>query len=147
MHVFFALMLLLTSGLLLVCSITFRIVRLKKTPCSQILLRMQHVDIALIYSVATGQTFERDNAPDNREELLWQLGGIEGLQRLRYNARAMVDVARYFTLMKPDDDALARLIREDALGVSRKTLVLLWREKLGINSCITSVILQVALKY
>ena len=146
MPVFLVLSIIFATSMLIVCKMTIRIVRLKAKPCHQVICEMRYVDLTEVAQVARevlfGQARDRTSA-----DLIDSLGGIEGLERLRYNAGAMIDVARFLTLMRPDDDVVAHLIREDALVVQRLVFLLKWQFRCGIPSPHPRLVRHLARRY
>lgn len=105
--------------------------RLSTRSCSSLLEGMHYVDMRQICHVAR----QKDNFIEEEmlEEFLLRLGGVEGLNRLSQNAAAMMDVARYLTLMKPESHDLAHRIRRNASKARRHARVISWRYRLRIG--------------
>ena len=90
---------------------------------------MHYVDMRQVCYVAKQKDLFIEDV--TLEELLLRLGGVEGLNRLHHNAGAMIDIARYLGLMKPEARDLAHRIRQDASIVRRYAKIISWQCRLG----------------
>lgn len=92
---------------------------------------MNYVDLSAVYRVGRNPNVMHGATAFTAKELIEYLGGVEGLLRLHHNAGALMDIARYLTMMNPDAGELAGVIAQDAATIRRVILRLRWQQKLG----------------
>ena len=124
---FFALVVLVSLSTLVAVGVALRLKRLTAKSCSSLIQGMHYVDMSEVCGVARMPTNDKEGHQLSSEELFERLGGRNGLRRLHHNADAMIQIARYLTLMKPDADDLAALIRRDALKVKWMVTLVSWQ--------------------
>ena len=98
----------ISLGIALVSVIALRAKRLTSKSCSALIQGMRHVDMTEICAVARGVSSQANSEDASVERSIERLGGMEGLLRLHHNAGAMMNIARYLILMKPEAYDLAQ---------------------------------------
>lgn len=131
MFTFVALSIVVIVGVACTLSIGIKLKTLTSKSCSVLIGGMRYVDMTEICCIAKG--FSQGAMIPATDELVERLGGASGLERLCHNAGAMMDIARYLVLMKPEAYELAQLIRRDAAEVRRMTKVLSWQHRLQLH--------------
>ena len=119
-------------GVALASAVAFRVKRLTSKSCSALIQGMRYVDMAEICAIARDAALEANGDHRSEEFLIERLGGVDGLMRIHHNAGAMMDIARYLILMKPEAYELAQDIRQEAMKVRRIAKLLCWRQRWGL---------------
>ncbi len=107
---------------------------LSKISCAAMVDQMRYINYSEVCFVA-GRV-SNDLTP---QVLIDHLGGLEGLDRLRFNAGIMIKTAKYLALIDPEGKAIAKQMRQDAMEVRKITLLVVLQhylklERIGLST-------------
>lgn len=102
--------------------------QLLRVSCAAMVDKMYYVKFSDVCFVAQETSRELP-----LEQLIVHLGGLDGLHRMRFNAKIMFQTAKYLTLIDPEGHVIAQQLRRDATELRRLALIVLIQHRLGLG--------------